>query len=165
MYIHKYTLDVGAEMKNVIRRQYQEIVDTAASAVSGLSVPKEGWIRTMREALGMSGAALGRRMDITRQHLAQHERNEIEGVITLKTLNELANAMNCRLVYAFVPETSAKEMIAARAHDKARQIVEETSTHMALEAQTPDEKSLEREVKRLQDELIRKMPATLWDDE
>jgi len=152
-------------MKKVITRQYQEIVDNAARHVADLSVPPEGWLRTMRKALGMSGAQLARRLGVSRAQVSQAEKNELAGVITLKTLRHMAEGMGCRVVYAIVPESSAGDIVAERAREKAQQLIHKTSTHMALEQQSLDEKQLSFELDRLQRELIQEMPSDLWNDD
>ena len=152
-------------MKKVITRQYQEIVDNAARHVADLSVPPEGWLRTMRKALGMSGAQLARRLGVSRAQVSQAEKNELAGVITLKTLRHMAEGMGCRVVYAIVPESSAGDIVAERAREKAQQLIHKTSAHMALEQQSLDEKQLSFELDRLQRELIQEMPSDLWNDD
>lgn len=151
-------------MKQIVLKQYQQIIDRAAKAVAGFTVPKEGWIRTTRNAIGISGAQLARRLGMSRAQVSQAERNELSGAITLKTLQKMAGAMNCRVVYMFVPETSAKDIVASRARKKAEQLVSKADVHMALESQTLDKASRQYEVERLQRELLDKMPSDLWDD-
>ena len=152
-------------MKKIITHQYQEIVDNAARRVAGLPVPPEGWLRTMRNALGMSGAQLARRLGVSRAQVAQAEKNELAGVITLKTLKYMAEGMGCRIVYAIVPENSAGDLVARRAREKAEQLIRKTSAHMALEQQSLDKKQLSFELERLQRELINEMPSDLWNDD
>ncbi len=152
-------------MKKIITYQYQEIVDKAARRVADLSIPPEGWLRTMRSALGMSGAQLARRLGVSRAQISQAEKNELAGVITLKTLNHMAEGMGCRVVYAIVPESSAGDIVAERARKKAQQLIYKTSVHMALEQQSLNEKQLLFELERLQRELIQEMPSDLWNDD
>lgn len=151
-------------MKHIVLRQYQEIVDRAAELVAGFSTPPEGWIRTLRSALGMSGAQLARRMKVSRSSVAQAEKNEVTGAITLKTLNNMAQAMDCRVVYMIVPETSAGALVKRRARDKAEQIVTATDIHMALESQALGDDKHQFEVERLQRELVSEVPSDLWND-
>ena len=151
-------------MKQILLKQYQDIVDQAARSVSELPVPQEGWIRTMRNALGMSGAQLARKLLMSRAQVSQAERNELSGAITLKSLQKMADAMGSRVVYAFVPELPAGKMVEQRTRDKAKQLVSKADTHMALEKQRLSGKDREFEIKRLQRELLQKMPLDLWDD-
>ncbi len=152
-------------MKKIITHQYQEIVDNAARRVADLSVPPEGWLRTMRSALGMSGAQLARRLGLSRAQVSQAEKNELASVITLKTLQRLAEGMGCRVVYAIVPENTAGDLVAKRARERAKQLIRKTSAHMALEQQSLNEELLSFELERLERELTQEMPSDLWNDD
>jgi predicted DNA-binding mobile mystery protein A len=152
-------------MKQIVIRQYQEIVDNAAKRIADLSVPPEGWLRTVRSALGMSGAQLARLLDVSRSQVAQAEKNELAGVITLKRLQKMAEAMGCRVVYTIVPETSTSDLVAKRARKKAGQLIRQADTHMALESQALDQEQHQFELERLQRELMNDMPSDLWNDD
>jgi len=152
-------------MKKIITHQYQEIVDNAAKRVAELSVPPEGWLRTMRSALGMSGAQLARHLGTSRAQVSQAEKNELGGVITLKTLQRMAEGMGCRVVYAVVPEKTAGDLVAKRARERAKQLINKTNVHMALEQQSLDQEQLSFELERLERELIHEMPSDLWNDD
>ena len=88
-------------IKTVARRQYQRIADDAVGRQP--SRPPEGWLRTVRKALGMSGAQLARKMGITRSRVAQAEQAELSGGATLKSMQAAAEAIGCRFVYTVVP--------------------------------------------------------------
>ena len=151
-------------MKTVVLRQYQDIVNRASQKGVDITVPKEGWLRTLRKALGMSGAQLGRRIGVSRAQIAKSERNEIAGVITLKTLENMAEAMGARITYTIVLPTEAEKLVSERASEKAQKMIQKTNTHMALESQALDRDALVFELERLKQELLREMPADLWDD-
>lgn len=151
-------------MKKIVMHQYQDIIDKAAAHTAGLSLPPEGWLKTMRKALGMSGSQLARRLGVSRSQIAQSEKNELSGAVTLKTLQNAAEAMGGRLVYTIVPAGKIETLIAKRAREKAQQLVSRVNVHMALESQTLDTKSREFEIKRLEQELLNTMPSDFWDD-
>ncbi|WP_127077263.1 mobile mystery protein A [Rhodomicrobium lacus] len=151
-------------IKRAVREQYQAIVDRAAGQTIGLRVPPEGWLRTMRKALGMSGAQLGRRMGLTRARIAAAEHAELSGAITLKSMQAAAEAMGCRFVYAVVPQTTVEEAVGAQARKKALAIVHAASGHMALESQTLPDDRIARQVTRLAEDLSRAMPPDFWED-
>lgn len=151
-------------MKKVVTGLYQDIVENAASKLVELNVPVEGWIKTMRQALDMSGAQLARRMSKGRAAIMKAEKHERSGALTLRSLESAAAAMNCRVVYALVPEKSITDILLKRATEKARQIVESADMHMALESQTLSEKQRKSEKKRLAEELLQTMPSDFWDD-
>ena len=150
-------------VKAVVQQQYQRLVDSAAIH-SGLHAPPEGWLRTVRKALGMSGAQLAKRMGVTRARVAQAEQAELSGGASLKSMQAMAEAMGCRFVYAVVPETRIEEVIAAQARRKAAALVGRASTHMALENQTLPNEKISQEIERLARDLVRDMPPDFWTD-
>lgn len=151
-------------MKKIVLHQYREIVNHAVEQAAGLSVPTEGWLKTMRKALGMTGAQLARKLGVSRSQIAQSEKNELSGAITLKTLQATAGAMGGHLVYVIVPADKLETLLIKRAREKARQIVGRANLHMALESQTLDAESREFEINRLTQELLDTMPSDFWDD-
>lgn len=151
-------------MNRTVRQQYQELVDRVAAAASSLTRPNEGWLRTVRKALGLSGAQLARRMGVTRARIAAAEEAELDGGVTLKSMQSIAEAMGCRFVYAIVPPGTIEDVVAAQARKKANAIVGTASTHMALESQTLPDDKIAQEVNRLARDLAHEMPRDLWDD-
>jgi len=152
-------------IQKTVQSQYQQIVDHAAEAARGISAPKEGWIRTTRKALGMTGTQLAQRMGISKAQVSQTEKGEAGGSVTIKTMEKAAAALGCRFVYAVVPETMTADLINRRAREKARNIVEKVNEHMALEAQTLSSEQISFEIDRLQDEFVQGKPGELWNDE
>jgi predicted DNA-binding mobile mystery protein A len=150
-------------IKAAIARQYRDNVNAVRVKLAQLQVPPEGWLRTMRKALGMSGAQLARRAGVSRALISKIELVEASGSVTLRTMQQMAEAMNCRFVYAIVPEHDVESVIEARARDKAEALVKQASIHMALEDQLLSKSRLELEIKRVTKELLDK-PSALWDD-
>lgn len=150
-------------LKNVAREQYANIVN-AAGVLHNIRQPREGWIKTVRMALGMSGAQLSRRLGNTRTIAAYLERSELEGKITLKKMQQTAQALDCHFIYAIVPQTSINEIIEKQAELKAREIVLRTSTHMMLEDQALNKKQLEEEIVRLKEQVINELNRDFWSD-
>jgi predicted DNA-binding mobile mystery protein A len=151
-------------VKNAARHQYQDLVDPAASQMRAHDLPPEGWLRTVRKALGMSGPQLARRMGVTRARVSDAEQSELSGGITLKSMQTAAEAMGCRFVYAIVPPVSAGRLIEAQAQKKARAIAGLAGSHMALEDQTLSPDRIARDLARLEEELAREMPRDFWDE-
>ncbi len=151
-------------VKTIITRQYREKLNQAALKFQNFTLPSEGWIRTARKALGMSAAQLARRLGKTRALVSNTEKAELDGRVTLKTMRSMAEAANCRFVYAFVPEESVETIIRQRAREKAKQRVMEASSHMALEQQTISQSQIEFEIERLAENILRERPGYLWDD-
>ncbi len=149
--------------KDIAREQYTNIVN-AAAPIRVIRQPKEGWIKAVRMALGMSGAQLSRRLGNTRTIASYLERSELDGKITLRKMQDTAEALGCRFIYAIVPEASIAEIIEKQAALKAQEIVSRTSTHMMLEAQQLDQKQLQNEVVRLKAQMINELNRDFWND-
>ena len=111
-------------VKSTVRRQYQTKIDSAADAAAReLAVPPEGWISTVRNALGITGAQLGRLTGRTRATISAAEKSERDGRITLQSLDALADAMDCKLVYALLPrEGSVSDLLEKQARKKAEEL-------------------------------------------
>ena len=150
-------------MKNLIRQQYQHKFDENLM-IKNIRRPKEGWVRTLRKALGMSSPQLAQILGLGKAQVSQMERMEIDDRITLKQLRRVAEELECELVYALVPRTSIQEMIRERADFKAKKIIEAANQHMILESQQLDESSLNEQLNLETNHLIQDMPRDLWDE-
>ncbi len=148
--------------KQIVREQCAGMLGKATDLLSQLVLPKEGWIRTARKALGMSGSALSHRLNSSRTGAAYLEKAELEGKITINKLREAAEALDCHLVYGFVPNISIEDTISKQAEFKARSLSNQADAHMMLEAQSLSDQELEVEVMRLKQQLIRDMPNDFW---
>ena len=150
-------------VKTVAQRQYRSIVDNAAASVAGLKTPPEGWLRTVRSALGMSGAEVAKKMGVTRARITKAEHAELTGGVTLKSMQATAEALGCRFVYAIIPSSGRiEDIITAQARKKAIAIVGTASKHMALENQKLPDDKIAQEVERLTREIAQEMPSDFW---
>jgi predicted DNA-binding mobile mystery protein A len=114
--------------------------------------PSRGWLRAIRESLGLTLEQVGRAMDRTRQDTLAFERSEAEDRITLKSLRRVAEAMGCELVYAVIPKSGTMRELAERnARQEAAQRVLAVEHSMALEAQAAGgvDDRIERETRRI----------------
>ncbi len=114
--------------------------------------PQKGWIRAIREALGISAGALGKMLGSSRQLPLQLEKGEADDRITLRSLRNVANALDCDLVYALVPKAGTmRELIENRARRQARKHVLRVEHSMALEDQAVGriDEAVEEEARRL----------------
>ena len=100
--------------------------------------PPRGWVRAIREALGMTTAELGQRMGVTQSRVSQIERSEELGSIRLDTLERVAQALNCQVHYVFVPNEPLEEMVQRQARLRAQAEVDAVTHTMALEDQVPE---------------------------
>jgi predicted DNA-binding mobile mystery protein A len=98
--------------------------------------PPKGWIRAIRQAIGVSSAELARRLGTSRQLPLQLEKGEAEDRITLRSLRAAANALDCDLVYALVPRADSMQgLVEERARSEAKKDVLGVEHSMALEDQ------------------------------
>ncbi|MCP3460940.1 mobile mystery protein A [Bradyrhizobium sp. CCGUVB23] len=152
-------------IKTIVQQQYRSIVDSAASTLAGLKTPPEGWLRTVRSALGMSGTDVAMKMGVTRARITKAEHAELTGGVTLKSMQTAAEAMGCRFVYAIVPASGRiEDIITTQARKKAMAIVGTASKHMALENQKLPDDKIAQEVERLTREIALEMPPNFWND-
>jgi predicted DNA-binding mobile mystery protein A len=92
------------------------------------------------------------------------ENREVAGTITLKTLRDVANAMDMQLVYGFVPKNkSLEQMIEKRAKQLATEIVMRTNNTMTLEDQQNSKERIEEAITQKTNEIKSEMPKYLWD--
>ena len=116
--------------------------------------PAGGWIRAVREALGMSATQFAERLGVARQTAQEQEQNEIDGSIGFSTLRRAAEALDCQLVYAFVPKTSLDESVRAQARRVAKAELSRVDQTMLLEGQRVDGLEAEAHLVERVEELI-----------
>lgn len=128
-----------------------------------VGVPRGGWLRALREALGMTQGQLGTRASVSRQSVQDFERAEADRRITLESLDRLARAMGCRLVYALVPENGSVDALRERqALALADALMQPAAHSMTLEAQGVTDAERERQRRLLADTLLAGSPRKLW---
>ncbi len=129
-----------------------------------LTRPPRGWIRAIREALGMTTAQLGKRLGVSQPRAVTIEKAEAKGSITLDSLERAAQALDCRLVYTLVPRKPLEELVKERAKTLARQRLQTTGHSMKLEKQGLDERDEDEQLKKLIDKIIGQGGSRLWED-
>jgi predicted DNA-binding mobile mystery protein A len=110
-------------------------LDARLNLIPKSPAPRDGWIRTIRSALGMSAAQLGRRLGLSQQGVADLERREKSGAISIATLATAAEALNCELHILLRPKSSLEEVVRAQAEATARDERDRVVHTMRLEAQ------------------------------
>jgi predicted DNA-binding mobile mystery protein A len=112
-----------------------------------LARPPRGWVRAVREALGMSAAALASRMGITAGAVTRLEQSEAADRVRLDTLRRAADALGCDLVYLLVPRRPLTAVVRDRARELARWQAAAVEQTMRLEDQaTGDTSELENQL-------------------
>ena len=147
--------------KKLIREQ----LDTSLQRFSPLlkiNAPQKGWIRAIRDALGMTAKQLANRLGIAQQAVARIEKDELSGSVTIKTMRRVAECLDCVFVYGFVPRNSLEETIARQAKKVAAQRLSRTSHTMSLENQALSKKENEKVLSELVNDLVNTLPSSLW---
>jgi predicted DNA-binding mobile mystery protein A len=146
--------------------QVQQLNDKMAvfAILKQVATPPIGWIKAIRMSLGMSMLQLGNKLSVTKQGILDIEKREKEGAITIKSLREIASALDMQLVYGFVPNDGSLEaLIEKRANKLAKEIVLRTSNTMHLEDQVNSKKRIEKAIKERAIIIKNEMPKILWD--
>ncbi len=148
-------------MKDFSQLQMQTL-DSHLAKVSFCDRPSDGWVRGIRKALGMSVQQLASRIGMKQQSASKLEANELDDSITLGTLRKAAEGLDCRLVYALVPnEGSLQATVRKQALKKASALVAPVNQTMVLEAQGVN--NLEQKINETADDLMKNITPRLWD--
>jgi|SRR6516165_3887303 len=126
--------------------------------------PPKGWLRAIRDALGMTTKQFGQRLGVSQPRIVELEQSEVSGTVTLNTLQRAAEALGCRLVYVLVPEKPLAETVRARSElvaDRQSSAVEQT---MRLEDQAVKDEAAARALRQQMIEDLLRRPARLWDE-
>jgi predicted DNA-binding mobile mystery protein A len=129
-----------------------------------LARPPRGWIKPIREALGMTSHQLAHRMGVSQPRISEIEKQEVASSLTLYTLQRAANALDCQLVYALVPRESLNSLVQKRAEKVARSRLKAASHSMALEGQGVDDVDTAEQLDALIKKLTEQGGSALWDD-
>jgi len=121
---------------------------------SAPAVPPRGWIRAIRDALGMSTRELAARAGVSAPRISQIERAEVDGSLTLATLQRIAESLDCRIEYALVPRRPLDVMVRDQARSKVEGLLRIVDHTMAMEGQRTDEYSRGSELDRAAAELV-----------
>jgi predicted DNA-binding mobile mystery protein A len=147
---------------NELRREQLDARLAGLSAARAIVRPRQGWVRTIREALGMSLRQLAERVGLTKSAVAALEDREVDRRITIESLSKLADALESELVYFIVPKRSLQGTVEDRARTLAGELVCRVDDSMDLEMQRTSPEERERLVHGLVERLLQS-EKRLWD--
>lgn len=128
-----------------------------------IPVPKGGWVKALREALGMGLEAFARRVGVTSPSAAlKLERNAANGTITLRRLRDAADALGCDLIVGLVPRAPLLEQARQQAENQARERLKPVRHTMNMEAQPLVQADFDEMVSQLADDILRRGGRELW---
>ena len=132
-------------------------------SLSLLAKPPKGLIRAIRDVMGMSARQLAERLGVRQQRVAMMEKEEMTGALTIKSLQRVAEALDCVLVWSFVPKTSLEQTVRKQAEKVARQRWMRAHQTMALENQSLGSRENREVLRELIDQLTEERSSRLWD--
>ncbi len=149
-------------MKDAVRHLDKRF--TALRPLAKNPRPPKGWLRAIRDALGMTTAQYARRLGVSQPRIIELEQSEASGSVTLHTLQRAAEALGCRLVYALIPEKPLAETVRQRAELVAQRQLAAVEHTMRLEDQSVKGKAASNDLHRQFVEHLLHRPARLWDE-
>ncbi|CAE6705056.1 mobile mystery protein A [Paraburkholderia nemoris] len=152
-------------MDSRMRQLRLEQVQASIAAYSDLTnrrPPPRGWLKAIRESLGLTERQQADRLGITGSTLHKSESAEAEERITLGQLRKLADGLDCELVYALVPRKPLTQVVEDQARSIALQEVSGVAHTMSLEDQRPATDRLRKQVEQRTAELLRGRWSDLW---
>jgi predicted DNA-binding mobile mystery protein A len=146
----------ATQSRSQLDKRFNEI-----GPLSRFTVPVRGWIKAIRAGLGMSSEQLARRLGVKQPSVVALEQSEAKGTIELATLRRVAEALDCTLVYALVPNQPLETIVRDRARILLRRRRAPVEHSMLLEDQAVSAKDSEARL----DEFVRETnPSRLWDE-
>jgi predicted DNA-binding mobile mystery protein A len=113
----------------------------------------------------MTGDQLAERLETNKQRVSRIEQDEKFGKVTLKTLRNIAEALDCEFVYGFVPKENLKQTVRNQARLVAKKQMSRSNQMMRLEKQELSNAEKEKAMETLIRNLISTMPKSLWDEQ
>lgn len=153
-----------AKQINLAREQLDETLKKFLP-LKIVTPPRKGWIRAIRNALGMTGEQLAVRLHANKQRVSRIEQDERLGKVTLKTLINVAEALDCEFIYGFVPRESLEQTVRNQAKSVAQKRMSRSNQMMRLEKQELSNEDKEKVLNGLIGDITSTMPKSLWDEQ
>ncbi|MDA3787611.1 MAG: mobile mystery protein A [Desulfobacula sp.] len=144
-----------------VREQLDETLQVFTKTAN-VARPIRGWIRAIRDALGMNMRQLADRLGVGQPRIVKIEHDELSGALTIKTLEKIADKLDCVFVYGFVPRTTLENTVRNQAACIARERMNKISHHMYLEAQELTNHHSKAAFESMVEEIL-ESPSKLWD--
>ena len=144
--------------KKILRRSYQKKFEALKKAI--ISRPQQGWLKTIREFLGMTTTQLAKRLEISQPRIVAMEKNERN--VKISTMERIADVLNCDFTYAFIPREHIDDIIYNQKKKKAQKILDKVNKNMELENQLVKTDDL---LKDIIEELLDGNIARIWDED
>ncbi len=150
-------------LKKLHLRHMEKALKPFARLIPDDVIPRGGWVREIRRAIGMTTLQLAKRMEVTPSTVSALEKSEAGGAVTLKSLRRAADALDCELFHVLIPRRPLSAMVESRARLVARQRVDQVAHTMRLEEQSLTARELQDQYKDLVRELSEHPTKELWE--
>ena len=124
--------------------------------------PTSGWLKAIREALGMPATHFAKRLGVVASTVARLETSEANDTISLATLRRAAEALGCELHYTLVPKQPLAKILDERASQLARARMAAIAHSMALEAQATSKDTVSKQTRAIAENLLKGSRRALW---
>ena len=142
----------------ILRRSYQKKFDKFRRHI--MQCPPQGWLKTIREILGMTTKQLANKIQVSQPRIVKMEKNEQN--IKISTMQNVADALNCDFIYAFIPREKIDTIIYNQAKKKAIKILNRVNRNMGLENQLTNTDELLNDII---EELLNDKITRIWDED
>lgn len=149
--------------KRLTRKQLDKRLAVLKNFASS-GVPQQGWIKSIREALGMSACQLGKRVGLDQSRISRLENAEKTGNLKLSSLQNIAKGLRMRFVYALVPEGTLEKMVQKQAKAIAIKRMERLNNTMRLEKQGLGEEGRREALKDMIEKILAEQPKDFWNE-
>ena len=127
-------------------------------ALRAVHAPSDGWMRAIREALGLPIRSLAARAGLSNTAALSAERNESRGTISINQLRRMAAALDCELV----PRRDLGTVVDEQAEKLAREEVLGVAHSMSIEDQRPVDEFLRKQIDARKRQLLDGSWSRLW---
>jgi len=150
--------------KKLIRDQLSSTLNLF-NDLKSINIPQKGWIRAIRDSLGINARQLADRLGVSKSRITRIEQDELNGSLTIKTMRRLADTLDCVFVYGFVPRTTLDETIKKQVVHVVKKRMSRVSHTMVLEDQELSDSEKQKVFDSAVDDLLRTMPKSIWEVE
>jgi len=125
------------------------------------SLPYHVQIGIIRSALGMTQTQLAKRIQSQQRAIGRIEKCEISP--TIKTLEKVADQLNCELKVLLVPRKPIIDFLHKKAMRFAMSIIRLSASSSTLEYQKPSPKMVREEMQEMKEIILKKNRSILWE--
>ena len=147
--------------KKLVREQLDRKLEPLKEFAQ-FGVPSTGWIKAVREALGMSTTQLALRMGLNQSRISRVENAEVDGNLKLSTMQNIAKGLGMEFVYGFIPKETLESLVREQARKIAIEKMKRLNHTMRLELQELSDAEKESALKDMIDKILIDEPKDFW---